>query len=221
MRRSIVLLFVSQSLFAQAPKLRPSVSVDLAALTTGEVRLALEPLVHGRGAFGVSLARWWGGNTYYATPLEATSQLAPVPGIDQLHPSREYMIDLYARAYPLSFASAAPKHPISGYVGGFIGVHRRENQQSVIYGLYPCPLDVQVCPANGPCQPTCPPPVVSKMGQWGVEPGAEIGFRFNPLNDVFVEVGGRARLITFPDPTGRFEEGQIDSRLTIAVGVGW
>jgi len=216
----IALCLVQVSLFAQGPRLRPSASLDVAALTDGEVRLSLEPFVHKRAAVGVSLARWWGGSGAYATPLEATSQLAPVPGISEVHPAREYMIDLYVRAYPLSFASAAPKHPISGYIGGFVGIHDRENDQSYTYAIYPCPL-ATVCPVGGPC-PGCPPtPASSRVVNWGVEPGAELGIRLMPLNDVFIEVGGRARLITFPDPTGRFEEGQIDSRLTISVGVGW
>src|SRR5262249_44629475 len=160
----------------------------------------------------LSIARWWGG-TYAATPLVATSQLAPVSGVDVVHPSREYMADIYARVYPLSVASASPKHQISGYIGGFVGVHGRQNDETFTDPIHPRPLP-PVCPVGGPCPGCPPPPTSSRVTNWGVEPGAELGLRFNPLGDVFVEVGGRARLVTFPDPTGRFEEGQIDSRLT-------
>ena len=228
MRRFLPVLLAHATLVAQTPKLRPSVSLDLAALAAGEIRASVEPLVLRRATLGVSLARWWGGQTAcYAVPL--SSQLAaPVGGIDALHPAREYMVDLYARVYPLSFASASPKHRITGFLGGFVGYHRREFDQAV----YPCALGPGIaCPVVAapsgstiPCQVPCEPPVpapATRTTSDGIEPGAQLGVRAMPWGDVFVEVGGWARLITFSDPTGRFEEGQVASRLALAVGVGW
>jgi len=230
MRRFLPFLLAHATLVAQTPKLRPSASLDLAALTAGEIRVSVEPLVLRRATLGVSLARWWGGQTpYYAVPLSTAVPLSsqfPAASFDLLHPAREYMVDLYARVYPLSFASASPKHRITGYLGGFVGYHRRAYDQTF---YPPCVLGADiVCPvvaspSSAPI-PCCAPPLPPQTVRWinsGVEPGAEFGVRVIPWGDVFLEVGGRARLITFSDPTGRFEEGQVASRLTLAVGLGW
>jgi len=146
------------------------------------------------------------------------------------HPAREYMVDLSARAYPLSLSSAQAGHRISGYVGGFLGFHRRELDETF---QQPCVLEGGqiICPLAGssgssvipcliPCQPPPGPQIVRAISN-GFEPGAELGVRVTPLGDLFFELGGWARVITFSDPTGRFEDGQVDARLTIAVGFGW
>lgn len=228
--RAIVVasLVVSQSLAAQAPKVRRSATLDLAALMHGEIRASVEPLVLHRSVVGVSVARWWGGQSgYYPAPL--SNQLAvPVGGINPLHPAREYMVDLYARVYPVSFSSATPKHGVSGYLGGFVGYHRRAFDQTVyppcILGdAIACPMAASPSGSTIPCQVPCQPlvPQTVRTISAGVEPGAELGVRVMLLRDLLIEVGGWARLITFPDPTGRFEEGQVQSRLTLAVGLGW
>jgi hypothetical protein len=227
-RVAIVVSFLaSQSLAAQAAKVRRSAALDLAALANGEIRASVEPLVMGRSALGVSLARWWGGqNGYYPVPL--SSQLVAPVGINPLHPAREYMVDVYARVYPVSFSSATPKHGVSGYLGGFVGYHRRAFDQT----LYPpcilgaaiaCPLAASPPGSTIPCQVPCQPVSLQtvRATSAGVEPGAELGVRVTLLGDLLIEVGGWARLITFPDPTGRFEEGQVQSRVTLAVGLGW
>ena len=216
-------VLVSQSLAAQAAKVRPSAALALAALLNGEIRASVEPLVLGRTAVGVSFARWWGGQTYYAVPL--SSQLVvPVGGISGPHPGREYMVDLHARVYPVSFSSATPRHGVSVYLGGLVGYHRREFDQT----LYPCfaspcplagPSSGVIIPCQVPCQPVAPEAVRTVSA--GVEPGAELGVRMMLLRDLLIEIGGWARLITFPDPTGRFVEGQVESRLTLAVGLSW
>ena len=160
----------------------------------------------------MSIARWWGGQTtYYPVPLSAQI-VEPAPTFDALHPGREYMVDLYARVYPVSLSSATQKHRISGYVGGFVGFHRREFDETIQYtcGGVVCPL--MVTPSSY---------AIVRTVASGVEPGAELGVRVMPFGDVFVEIGGWARLITFADPTGRFEEGQVASRVTLAVGLGW
>jgi hypothetical protein len=231
-RVAVVASFLaSQSLAAQGANVRHAATLDLAALANGEIRASVEPLVMGRSALGVSLARWWGGQSgYYPVPL--SSQLvAPVGGIDALHPAREYMVDLYARVYPASFSSASsatPKHRVSGYLGGFVGYHRREFDQAVyspciLGGAIACPVVASPSGATIPCQVPCQPLRVQpvRTTSAGVEPGAELGVRVLLLSDLLIEVGGWARLITFPDPTGRFEEGQVQSRLTLAVGLGW
>ena len=226
MRQFLPLLLAHVTLVAQTPTLRPSASLDLAALTAGEIRVSVEPLVLRRATLGVSLARWWRGQTpYYAFPV-SSPLIVPGAGIDATHPAREYMVDLYARVYPLSFASASPKHRITGYLGGFVGYHRREFGQTVyppcvLGGQIVCPLAAS--PSGSPiicCEPP-PAPQAVRFVSSGVEPGAEFGVRVIPWGDVFLEVGGRARLITFSDPTGRFEEGQVASRLTFTVGLGW
>jgi hypothetical protein len=209
------LFFASQSLAAQAANMRHSATLDLAALATGEIRASVEPLVVGRSALGVSLARWWGGQSgYYPVPL--SSQLvAPVGGIDALHPAREYMVDLYARVYPVSFSSATPKHRLSGYLGGFVGYHRREFDQAVfspclLGGVIVCPMVTSPSGSTIPCQVPCQPLPLQTVRTTndGLEPGAELGVRVMLLSDLLIEVG-------------RFEEGQVQSRLTFAVGLGW
>src|SRR5439155_23648141 len=119
----VALLVASHTLAAQAPSIRHSASLDLAALADGELRASIQPLVVGRSAFGVSLARWWGGGPVYAVPLGA-ELVAPSVSVTP-HPAREYMVDLSARAYPRSLSSAQPGHRISRYVGGFLGFPRR------------------------------------------------------------------------------------------------
>jgi len=222
----VALLVAPHCLAAQAPKIRPSVSLDLAALADGELRASIQPLVVGRTALGVSLARWWGGAPVYPVPLE-TQLLAPSAAAT-LHPAREYMVDVSMRVYPLSLSSAKAGHRISGYVGGFLGFHRREFDQTVQYGCVAgepivCPLvgssGGSAIPCLVPCQPV--PTQAARTISNGFEPGAEVGVRVTPLGDLFFEVGGWARVITFSDPTGRFEDGQLDSRLTLAVGLGW
>lgn len=220
-------LLASQTLVAQVPKVRHSAALDLAALLNGEIRASVEPLVLGRAAVGVSLARWWGGQTYYAVPLSSDFAV-PVGSIAAPHPGREYMVDLHARIYPVSFSSATPKHGVSVYLGGLLGYHRREFDQTIYPvciegGTIPCPLVASPSGGTIPCQVPCQPlpsQAVRTINQ-GVEPGAELGIRLMLLRDLLIEVGGWARLITFPDPTGRFEEGQVESRLTVAVGLSW
>ena len=222
----VVSLLSSQSLAAQAPRVRHSAALDLAALADGEIRASLEPFVLGRSTVGVSLARWWGGqNVYYAVPL--SNQLAvPVGGVDPVHPAREYMVDLYARIYPVGFSAARPQRGVSGYLGGFVGYHRRVFDQTY---YPPCVLgDAIPCltPASDaavPCLDICPQgqPQTVRTVRGGVEPGTELGVRLMLLDDLLIEVGGWARLVTFADPTGRFEEGQVQSRLTLTVGLGW
>ena len=220
----VALLVASRTLAAQAPSIRHSASLDLAALADGELRASIQPLVVGRSAFGVSLARWWGGGPVYPVPL-GTQLVAPSVG-DALHPAREYMVDVSMRVYPLSFSSAGPRRHVSGYVGGFVGFHRRELDETFRPG---CVLEggQLICPLAGssgssviPCLIPCQSQVVRTISN-GFEPGAEVAVQVTPLRDLFFEIGGWARVITFSDPTGRFEDGQLDSRLTFAVGLGW
>ena len=53
-----------------------------------------------------------------------------------------------------------------------------------------------------PCLIPCQSQVVRTISN-GFEPGAEVGVRVTPLRDLFFEIGGWARVITFSDPTDR------------------
>jgi hypothetical protein len=161
------------------------------------------------------------------------------PGIDALaHPAREYMVDLYTRVYPKAFSETGPLH-LTGYLGAFLGFDDRELDATSYCPVgYACPLAsaganapsvICACPlvasSSGsaiacPCPPG-PTPQVTHDHVSGVEPGVEFGVRALPTGYLVVELGTWARMITFRDPTGRFEEGQIDPRLTLSVGIHW
>jgi hypothetical protein len=231
-----VTLVLYHAAAAQGAPVRQSVSVDLAALVDGEVRASIEPIILGRTTLGVSVARWWSGG--YGGSALAGGLATPGDLVPLAHPAREYMLYLSARVYPAAFSSSAPRHRVSGYLGAFVGLDRREldqNYQTCQPG-YACPLTgsgstpavICGCPVitstSGSTTCQCPPSPgggANTAVSLGVEPGAEIGIRAMPLQFLVLEIGGWARLITFPDPTGRFEEGQIDSRLTFSIGVSW
>lgn len=214
---------------------RQSASVDLAALATGEIRLSVEPVVLGHSVLGVSLGRWWGGGGGPLVPVPVGVAFA-TPGNDVLaHPAREYMVDLYVRVYPEAFSARGTGLHVNGYLGAFLGLDDRERDQTYTCAAgYACPLGgagtavICACPlvagSGGaiacPC-PQPPPPQSTQDRVFGVEPGVELGVRASPTEYLMLELGAWARLITFPDPTGRFEEGQIDPRLTVSVGVRW
>jgi hypothetical protein len=187
--------------------------------------------VFGRTTLGVSLGQWWGGEALAVTPdvFDASDEIP--------HPDREYMVDLYARVYPKAFAVNSGFH-LSGYLGAFLGLDERERDESSSCPTgYACPLagssSTAICacpliPASGsaaiPCScsplPT-PAPSVTEVRAYGVEPGVEFGVRAVPTQYLVFEIGTWARVITFPDPTGRFQEGQLDPRLMLSLGVCW
>jgi len=228
---SAAMLLTSFATLARAQTVRPSASIDLAAIPTGEVRVSVEPAVFGRTTVGLLVGRWWGGGgaTLFAPTPEEAGLVQPASG-DAVHPVREYMADLYVRVYPKAFSGAAGLR-VSGYLGAFLGFDERERDQVYTCGVgYACPLAggsaICACPlvetpgTACPCPPT-PAPQVTSDRAFGVEPGVELGIRAMPTDYLMLELGTWARLITFPDPTGRFEEGQIDPRLTVSVGVRW
>jgi len=174
--------------------LRPSLWLGAAGPSGVDLRLTVQPLVRGALGFGVSVAHWSRG----ANELPCCNP----GGIAGTSGASEDDIDVYTRAYYSGFDPQATHQVFTGFVGGIVGVHRRE-YKGTLEGWAP----YQVV---GPATTNA-----------GVEPGAEMGLRITPHGNFFFEIGGRARLITFEDPTGRFTKGQIDPRLTLSVGVGW
>jgi hypothetical protein len=55
----------------------------------------------------------------------------------------------------------------------------------------------------------------------GWEPGVEFGVRLLPMRRMVMDVGGRFRLATIEDYRSGTRAGGVDSRLVVAVGVGW
>jgi hypothetical protein len=231
LRVVLALSFLARVGSAQTGRISPSASVDLTALSTGEIRVSIEPASLGRTTLGLSLGRWWGGNTLGVTPVsEAFGGSGALP-----NPAREYMVDLYTRVYPKAFSVSSGLH-LSGYLGAFLGFDERErDESSPCPEGFACPLGsgsnaICACPlipATGSgaiacsCPPTPPAGTASEDRAYGIEPGVEFGVRAMPTEYLVLEVGTWARMITFPDPTGRFQEGQLDPRLTLSIGVCW
>jgi len=55
----------------------------------------------------------------------------------------------------------------------------------------------------------------------GWEPGIEVGARIAPLPHVFIDVGGWWKLVRIEDPMQRKQPGDVESKLVVAVGIGW
>lgn len=147
---------------------------------------------------------------------------------------RAWSLDLSARYYPAAFSFSNPRQRLMLYVGEFIGYHKRRVEQSLIY-YYGClycesppplpPRDAMFAPPpdTGYIPPPIIPPSLSRVVQnlRGWEPGVEIGVRLIPASPVFIDVGGWFKLVTVDDPMQRVRPGDVDSRLVVAVGVGW
>lgn len=146
---------------------------------------------------------------------------------------RAWSLDLSARYYPPALSFSGPQQRLMVYVGEFIGYHRRRVEQNLIY-YYGCPYcesppplppDSLLTPPpdSGYYPPIYIPPPVSRFTQnlRGWEPGVEIGVRLIPASPVFIDVGGWFKLVTVDDPMQRIRPGDVDSRLVVAVGIGW
>ena len=158
-------------------------------------------------------------------------------GMDQVK-YRAWSFELSARYYPafLSFSNARQR--VSVYLGEFIGWHQRRIEFTPYYSG--CgPYDLCVAPASPagvdtivppntviPPQPYPYPPypypgprVNQRLDGW--EPGIEVGARISALPHVFIDVGGWFKLVRLEDPMQRKQPGDVESKLVVAVGIGW
>lgn len=230
---------------------RQTLAFDAAALVDERVRVALEPLVFGRFTIGLAAAHtrtadppdyvniyppvYAGGiNCGDIRTLCAASPLPPIcidycpPYPDPGSKYRAWSLDLSVRYYPAPLTLSGPRQRAMVYVGEFIGYHRRRVEQSYLY--YGCPYCEAPPPSDSmglppPDSATFAPPqpyynrFVQNLRGW--EPGVEVGVRLIPAAPVFVDVGGWFKLVTVEDPMQRIRPGDVDSRLVVAVGVGW
>jgi hypothetical protein len=204
---------------------------DVAAAFQQHYRATIEPLVFGRFAIGISgeyttepdAPGYINYPVYDACPINRLCTNA-VSGND---PSfRAWSFNLHARWYPapLSFGNARQSAGI--YLGEFIGYHERRISQTIYYGCPNCypppqPQDSTVVPPNPyPYPYPGPSSLVQVLHGW--EPGVEFGVRLLPMHHVVMDIGGRFRLATIQgDYQARLQPGNVDSRLVVAVGVGW
>jgi len=161
-------------------------------------------------------------------------------GMDQAK-YRAWSFELSARYYPafLSFGNARQR--VSVYLGEFVGWHQRRIEFTPYYyggcgpydrcvaPAYPARADSTMPPPDTVIVPPVYPPyspypypgtrVVSRLDGW--EPGVEVGMRVSALAHVFIDVGGWFKLVRIEDPLQRTRLGDVESKLVVAVGIGW
>ena len=248
LRLAVLPLLVATSLAAQAPEPSsqtptPVAAVaplraaffDLAALVGSRQRFGFEPLVFGRWTVGLIGSHYSTGSPTLNQPYPVT--FAPnagntividvcpgvgCPTIPTASGSSSYTawsLDLAVRYYPAALSLSDPRRRLLVYIGEFVGYQWRTLDEA----LYP-PVMVPLAASNQglPCAyPGCSGPVVERQRFTGVEPGAEVGVRLEPLGPLFVDVGGWFKLVTVDDPTQDIRPGHLDARLVVAVGIGW
>lgn len=211
----------------RAPVLQ-TVTFDVAAAFQQRYRAMVEPLVFGRFAIGLSGEYTTEpDNTYYYGinyPQCPPDVLCTQGQADNGSSYRAWSFNLHARWYPAAFSFGGRRQAVAAYVGEFIGYHERQLRQPVYYGCptcnYPPPLDTTVIPPN-PYPYPYPGPSTLVQVLHGWEPGVEFGVRLLPMRHVVMDVGGRFRLATIEDVQSGTRPGGVDSRLVVAVGVGW
>ena len=162
-------------------------------------------------------------------------------GMDQVK-YRAWSFELSARYYPAFLSFSNERQRVSVYLGEFIGWHQRRIEFTPYnYYYWGCgPYDLCVAPTNPagvdtimppdtvilpPQYPPYPPypypgPRVSqRLDGW--EPGIEVGARISALPHVFIDVGGWFKLVRLEDPMQRKQPGDVESKLVVAVGIGW
>jgi hypothetical protein len=248
LRLAILPLLVATSLAAQAPPTPAETSAptavlsprrtaffDVAALVDDRQRFGLEPLVFGRwtvGLVGTHTRTTTASQAIgYANPLANTipTGLCTIEGCPPYYGSgasyNAWSLDLAVRYYPAALSFNNARRRMMVYVGEFIGYHQRTVEQpTYVYPLgaggHPVPMDsVVTYPPTPYPGGSYSPTNKSRLTGW--EPGAEIGVRLIPLEPVFIDVGGWFRLVTIDDPMQSIRPGQLDSRLVVAVGIGW
>jgi hypothetical protein len=246
LRLAVLPLFVATSLAAQTPAesnapVTPvavaaparTAFLDLAALVGDRQRFGLEPLVFGRWTVGLIGSHYstgspaYYGNGYVTLNVPGSTvptilcpmSGCPPTGSGSTSSYTAWSLDFAVRYYPAALSLNDPHRRLMVYIGEFIGYQWRTLTQV----SYP-PVAV---PAAGssqavPCAyPGCSGQVVQKQSFMGWEPGAEVGVRLEPLGPLFIDVGGWFKIVGVDDPTQRIRPGQLDSRLVVAVGVGW
>ncbi len=223
-------------LAAQAPRpattrspMLQSATFDVVAAFDERWRMQLEPLVFGRFSIGLSGSYTTQHDGFgYPYPLPAqdpcpVNVLCTTGGYGNGPPYRAWSVDLSARWYPAALSLGGRRQAVAVYLGEFVGYHRRQYDGPVYYGS--CPVCASPQPAD---TLTNPPPPGSPLPYGGLtrtitglEPGLEAGLRVLPARHVVIDVGGRFRLATLEDPMQRLRPGDMDSRLVVAVGVGW
>ncbi len=247
-RLAVLPLLVATSLAAQAPApsntAAPPIAVlapkrtaffDVVALIDGRQRFGLEPLVFGRWTVGLTAthSRTAAAQTaIYAQPLTGgpavPTTLCPVQGCPGPYPGsasgyNAWSLDFGLRYYPAALSFNDPRRRFLVYIGEFIGYQYRTMNRTAYPMSYVLMPDTIVPTPIPPCMPPgcMPMPTTETQVLSGWEPGAEVGMRLVPLDPVFIDVGGWFKLVTVDDPMQRIRPGQVDSRLVVAVGIGW
>lgn len=152
---------------------------------------------------------------------------------------RAWTFDLSARYYPaaLSFRNGGARMLV--YAGAHVGYHWRTWEERI--WSYYCPpgylCALPAVPEAGtplpspadstdviPLYPPYAPPYVTSPVRHtlkGLEPGLELGVRLLPAGPLFLEVGGRFRLVVIDDRLQRPRPGDVDARLVLAGGLAW
>lgn len=208
-----------------APMLQTA-TFDVSAAFQHHWRAALEPLVFGRFAIGLS-----GEYTtepeqpiygiLYPYPQCPINMFCANPASDPGTSYRAWSFNLSARWYPAVLSMGGARQSLGLYVGEFIGYHERTISQPIYYG---CPNCYYPPPIDSTSQTFPRPPI--DPGRYtqvvhGFEPGVELGVRILPMQHVVIDVGGRFRLATIRnDFYSGVQPGDVDSRLVVAVGLG-
>ncbi|HYV96251.1 MAG TPA: hypothetical protein VE967_02220 [Gemmatimonadaceae bacterium] len=245
---SLVLAVSASPLAAQRRVRRPppltpmlqSLTVDVASAFDERYRAMIEPLVFGR--FSVTIAGEYTRHgdddvTRFAYPVDdcpperlCAGQNAADYGFDGNNRHfREWAFEIGGRWYPKQLTFANARQAASFYAGEYIGYRQRRRTDYVYYGCPTCNYYPPPRADSGTAFPpdsgvfTYPPPSPSTytttIHAW--EPGAEIGVRIIPARHVVLDVGGRFRMVRLRDYTNGNERGDIDSKLLVAVGIGW
>ena len=208
-----------------APVLQTA-TFDVAAAFQQHYRAMIEPLVFGRFAIGISgeYTTEQDDQTQYPVAYGACpiNRLCAIGSSNNENDYRAWNFNLHARWYPAALSLGGRRQSASVYLGEFIGYHERRTSQPVYYGCpncyYPPPMDTTQIPPN-PYPYPGPSGFVQTLHGW--EPGVEFGVRLLPMRHVVMDIGGRFRLATIQDFQSPTRPGGVDSRLVVALGIGW
>jgi hypothetical protein len=223
----------SQSARVPAPVLQTA-TLDIASAFHQHYRAMIEPLVFGRFAIGLSGEYTTQPEasgydvTMFAVDCAADVRCGGVTSFDGSG-YRAWSFNLHARWYPGALSFSGQRQSVSVYLGEFIGFHERRTNQQIYYGCYGCVTEPPRTDSSIVVQPQpypYPDPYPGGSSSFwqvvrGWEPGAEFGVRVLPMRHVVLDVGGRVRLARLEDYQSGTRPGGIDTRLVVAIGVGW